>query len=151
MIEWTLKKLKIKDLKEHPKNPRSLSSEQGFQLQKSLENFGIAEKPIVNTDNMIIGGHQRLKILKKLKITEIDCWVPDRELTEREVDELNIRLNRNHGSFDYDMLANDWEVPDLLEWGFTMDDLDLGSEKEEKEKKDKPPKVCPHCGENIDA
>lgn len=151
MIEWTLESRKLKDLKEHPKNPRILTSEQGFQLQKSLERFGIVEKLIINTDNCVIGGHQRLKILKKMGVKEVECWVPNRTLDDGEVDELCIRLNRNHGLFDYEKLANEWDLPDLLDWGFTIDELDLGSEKEEKEKKDKPPKLCPHCGENIDA
>src|SRR6202034_439549 len=80
MIEWKLESRKLKDLKEHPKNPRILTSEQGFQLQKSLERFGLIEKLIINKDNCIIGGHQRLKLLNKMGIKEIDCWVPERIL-----------------------------------------------------------------------
>lgn len=151
MITWKLETRKIKDLKEHPKNPRQISQQQGIQLQNSLENFGIIEKPIINKDNMIIGGHQRLKMLKKMGIKEISCWIPDEELTEEQVDELCIRLNKNTGTFDEDVLGNSWEPGKLLEWGFETDEIfgkGLFASDEPKEKKKKT-KNCPHCGEEI--
>lgn len=126
MITWHLEKRKIKDLKPHPKNPRELSKDQERHLSVSIKKFGVAEKPVINTNGTIIGGHQRLRILKKDKIKEIECWVPDRELNTTEIDELNIRLNKNTGQWDYDILANQWDLKDLLEWGFTPDELDLG-------------------------
>jgi hypothetical protein len=76
--------------------------------------------------------------------------VPDRALLEREVDELNIRLNRNHGEFDYDILANSWDVPDLLDWGFNPEELELIAidplESEDKQEKKKKKHTCPSCG-----
>ncbi len=122
MIQWRLEKRKIKDLKPHPKNPRQLSKEQERHLSASLERFGLADKPIINTDNTIIGGHQRLRVFKKNN-AEVECWVPERPLSESEVDEFNIRLNKNTGDWDWDILANQWEITDLLEWGFTEQDL----------------------------
>jgi len=44
--------------------------------------------------------------------------VPETKLSDRDVEELNIRLNRNTGEWDWDILANEWEVEDLQEWGF---------------------------------
>jgi len=124
-MEWTIKKFKIKDLKEHPKNPRTLSKEQHKNLTDSLTKFGIAEKPICNIDGTIIGGHQRLKVLKDLGYKEIDCWIPKDPLTSDQVDELNIRLNKNTGEWDWDCLANEWDMDDLLEWGFSAEELGL--------------------------
>ena len=46
-------------------------------------------------------------------------------LTDKEVEELNIRLNKNTGNWDFDALANRFEVPDLLEWGFDERELQL--------------------------
>jgi site-specific DNA-methyltransferase (adenine-specific) len=85
------------------------------------------DKPIVNLDsaNTIIGGHQRKHVLESTGVKEIECWIPDRELTEREVEELNIRLNKNTGSWDFDVLANEFELDDLLEWGFDKKELDI--------------------------
>src|ERR1700730_5096860 len=119
MLQWHIETKKIKDLKKHPKNPRSINNQNYEHLRNSLFNFGLIEKPVVNVDGTIIGGHQRIEILKKEKIKEVDCWVPERQLEQKEVDEINIRLNRNHGAFDFEILANEWEIKDLMEWGFS--------------------------------
>lgn len=138
MIDWKLEKRKISDLKPNPKNPRRLSKHDAEHLEKSLERFGLIDKPIINPDGLIIGGHQRLSILGKKKGESIDCWVPDRTLSEKEVEELNIRLNRNTGEWDFDILANQWDLNDLLQYGFTEEELsvnieDLGGPAEDNE------------------
>ncbi len=132
-LTWTLEKRKVSSLKECSKNPRSLSKEQYAQLQDSIGIFGLIDKPIININGDIIGGHQRKKVLQRMKIKEVECWVPDRELTEKEVEELIIRLNKNTGEFDYDILANEWDINDLLSWGFDVQDFSL-NEKEEQQK-----------------
>ncbi len=153
MIKWTIETRKIKDLKPHPKNPRQLSKIEHSHLLISLEKFGLADKPIINLDDMIIGGHQRLKILKEMKIKEVEVLVPDRLLEEREVDELCIRLNKNTGEFDYELLANEWEVNDLIEWGFTSKDLDLFMDEMDDDNKEEGDKEegckCPTCGKKM--
>jgi len=73
----------------------------------------------------IIGGHQRKHVLEASGVKEIECWIPDRELSDKEVEELNIRLNKNTGSWDFDILANNFELEDLKEWGFEDRELDL--------------------------
>ena len=150
MITWVLKTILIKDLWEHPKNPRQISKDQFQHLTELIAKFGLIDKPIINLDKMIIGGHQRVKVLKKMKVKEVECWVPDHQLTEEEIDHLCIGLNLNQGSFDYDILGNQWEPLDLLKWGFTEEQL-LGSCKEtddssDKEKKQQQTKCCPNCG-----
>ena len=126
-INWTLRNFNLADLTDYYKNPRSLSEKEFKQLKTSLDKFGMIDKPIVNLDagNTIIGGHQRKHVLDASGVKECECWVPDRELTEREVEELNIRLNKNTGSWDFDVLANEFELDDLLEWGFDKGELDL--------------------------
>ncbi len=149
MIIWHLEFRKVSSLKNHPKNARTLSKLQAEHLQISLEKFGLIDKPIINLDGMIIGGHQRKRILKKLGIKEIECWVPDRELTEKEVDELNIRLNRNIGDWDFEILANEWDPVEIVEYGFDPIELlgCLDEEESEPEKEDKKKKTtCPSCG-----
>lgn len=122
-ISWHLEKRKISSLKDHHKNPRRLTQEQFKHLSYSLETFGIIDKPIINPDGLIIGGHQRKNVLKKLGIKEVECWVPSEALDEFQVDELNIRLNKNTGEWDFDVLANAWDCNDLLDWGFTAEEL----------------------------
>lgn len=152
MINWTLQKWKIKDLKPHPKNPRKLSKHDATNLRASIEKFGLIDKPIITKDGLIIGGHQRIQILKKMKQKEVVCYVPDKDLEPADVDELNIRMNRNKGDWDYDILANEWEESALFEAGFTKEELSLGEveQVEEKEQPDadgeKKKKTCPSCG-----
>ena len=148
MITWHIETRLIKDLKPHPKNPRQLSKDQARQLRKSIETFGLSDKPIINLDNTIIGGHQRISVLKTMKWKEVECWVPDRLINEKEAEELCIRLNRNHGAFDYDVLANEFDLSDLLEYGFSMEELELipTEELESKYKPKKKLKTCPSCG-----
>jgi hypothetical protein len=148
-MKWSLQSRKIKDLKAHPKNPRKLTKEQYKQLGESIAKFDLIDKPIVNHDNTIIGGHQRIEVLKKNKVCHVDCWVPDEPIQEKDVEELMLRLNRNHGEFDYDILANSFEVPDLIDYGFTVTEMDLlleHVETEEQEPTKKKKKECPNCG-----
>lgn len=151
---WTLKTIKIDDLKEYYKNPRSLTEKQKNDLKKSLDKYGVIDKPIINQDMILIGGHQRYYVLREFGHKEIECWYPDRMLSDKEVEELNIRLNKNIGDWDFDILANEWEMDDLSNWGFS--DKDLGIEVEEEKESDekisvpKEKDTCPHCGKEID-
>lgn len=151
MIDWVLKKLKISTLSEHPKNPRRLTKEQHKHLKESLTRFGVAEKPICNTDGMIIGGHQRLKVLKEMGYKEVECWVAKEALTQEQVDELCLRLNKNTGEWDYETLANEFNVDDLVEWGFSAEDLGIDLSPLEDEKKNPDAEVkegtCSKCGQ----
>lgn len=126
-INWTLRTFRLDELTDYYKNPRSLSEKEFKQLKTSLDKFGMIDKPIVNLDsaNTIIGGHQRKHVLEATGVKECECWLPDRELSEKEVEELNIRLNKNTGSWDFDTLANEFELDDLLDWGFDKGELDL--------------------------
>lgn len=148
MIKWHLETRPIKELSPHASNPRKLTKEQHAQLKTSLDKFGLIDKPIITPEGQILGGHQRIRILKEEGVKELECWVPDRDMTETEVDELLIRLNKNTGEFDWDDLANSFEVVDLLDWGFTADDLHIDIEDDEDKPKKKE-KVCPHCGETL--
>ncbi|HQC64815.1 MAG TPA: DNA modification methylase [Anaerolineaceae bacterium] len=128
-LTWHNEKRKIKDLVPYVANPRQITDKQAKDLKASLDKFGLAEPITINTDNTIIGGHQRKKILENLVGVdpdyEVDVWVPDRELSIDEMRELNVRLNKNVAGWDFDTLANNFELDDLLDWGFEKSDLDL--------------------------
>lgn len=146
-IVWTLEKRKLKDLKPFEKNPRKLTDDQAKHLQASLDRFGLIDRPFINLDGTIIGGHQRIKLLGRVK--ELEVMVPSRMLTEKEVEELNIRHNKNTGEFDWDILANEFEMEDLLEYGFTPTNFEMpkiGIEEEEETKKEE---VCPACNQKV--
>lgn len=124
---WTLEKRKINELRLNEKNPRKLSKVQAEHLQRSMEKFGLCQPIIINCDGTIIGGHQRIRILTKTGHKEVDVYVPDSPLSEKEADELSVRLNKNTGSWDFDLLANQWDPEDLVDWGFSMEELHLES------------------------
>tara|TARA_R100001443_G_scaffold83_3_gene276 strand:- start:468 stop:959 length:492 start_codon:yes stop_codon:yes gene_type:complete len=124
----------IKDLKPATYNPRQISTKQYKDLKASIEKFGLVDPIIVNKDMTVIGGHQRLKICKELKHIEIDCVVLD--LIKEEERELNIRLNKNTGDFDLDILANEFDIDELVDWGFKHIDLDINIDKIEEDKED---------------
>ena len=124
-LEWHNEKRKVNDLIPYDRNPRLLTEKQAEDLRRSLEKFGLVEIPAIDTDNRIIAGHQRMKIMQLLERgnEEIDVRVPNRKLTDEEFDEYLIRSNRNVGSWDYDSLANNFEMNDLVDWGFDRDML----------------------------
>ena len=117
----------IKDLKPATYNPRQISTKQYNDLKASVKKFGLVDPIIVNKDMTVIGGHQRLKICKELKHIEIDCVVLD--LSKEEERELNIRLNKNTGEFDMDILANEFDIDQLIDWGFKHIDIGLNIDK----------------------
>ena len=125
MINWRTEKRKISELKPFPGNPRKANDKEWKDLNKSLDRFNVASPLIINTDNTVIGGNFRLKVLKEKGVDEVDVRVPDRPLNRKEAEELNVRLNKNTGQWDYDLLANFDE--DLL--------VDSGFEEQELEKK----------------
>jgi len=115
-------------------NPRQLTKEQHKDLTDSIKRFGLVDPLIVNTHkerkNILVGGHQRLKIAQELNIKDIPCV--EVKLTPAKERELNIRLNKNSGEWDYDALANNFDVENLTEWGFTDDELQFYDDEPEQ-------------------
>ena len=124
----------LKDLKPAEYNPRKANAKQEGHLKASLEKFGVVEPVIVNCnkdrENIIVGGHFRVRELKKLGYKEVDCVIVDLSLEDEK--ELNIRLNANTGDFDWDLLANNFEIEELNEWGLEVPDMEV-EELEAKE------------------
>lgn len=154
-ITWSLEKRKLKELTAFHKNPRKITKVQGEHLKKSIDKFGLIDRPFINRDGIIIGGHQRINVMGMKPNDEIEVMVPSRLLDNSEVEELNVRHNANHGEFDQDILANEFELDDLVNWG--LEELKVISETlmmveeepEDDKKKKKKEKLCPHCGLGI--
>jgi DNA modification methylase len=115
-------------------NPRQLTKDQHSQLKDSIKRFGLVDPLIVNKNkerkNILVGGHQRLRIAKELGINKIPCVEVDLNIDQEK--ELNIRLNKNVGEWDYDSLANYFDVGELMDWGFTDDELQFYEEEPEQ-------------------
>lgn len=112
-VRWKNETRRLEDLLPMPCNPRRLTDEQRTQLGESLGRFGLADPIVVNRSGAVIGGHQRLKVLADAGVETVDVRVPDRDLSPEEEQELNLRLNKNGGEWDPDLLADHYQ-PDLL-------------------------------------
>lgn len=134
-ISWTYEERDINELVENEDNPRVLSKRRAKELKKSLRKFGICQPIVIQPDGKVIGGHQRLKTLKLLGVSSIHVAVPSRNLSREEFNELTLRLNKNVGDWDYDLLANNWDYDLLIEAGFTEAELHSDVIPEEKPKK----------------
>ena len=145
----------VKDLIHAEYNPRQISEVQFTALCDSIKRFGFVDPIIINTHpdrkNIVIGGHQRIRAAETLGIKKVPCV--ELKLTYDMERELNIRLNKNTGAFDFDLLGNHFEIPELKEWGF--EDWELpgpidpdDSEPNEKELDEnlETNNTCPKCG-----
>jgi len=124
-LKWHTEQRIINDLIPYKENPRTITEKQKNDLEESLKRFNLMSIPVINTDNTIISGHQRMKILQLLGRgnEEIDVRVPNRKLTKKEFKEANLRENKNLGSWDWDILA-DFDEELLLDVGFNEEELE---------------------------
>lgn len=114
----------IQDLKPCPWNPRKWDETAKSQLRESLKRFGFVDPVIVNNHpdrmNIIVGGHFRWTVAKELGFIEVPVVYVS--LTEDKERELNLRLNRNTGEWDYTLLK-EFNTSLLLDVGFDNNDL----------------------------
>jgi DNA modification methylase len=119
-LSWHTEQRKVSDLIPNENNPRKMSEKQAEELKKSLETFNLAEIPAINTDNKIVAGHMRVATLQLLGRGDetIDVRVPNRKLTDKEYKEYLLRSNQNRGDWDWDLLANNFDINELIGAGF---------------------------------
>lgn len=101
------KKLKIDLLVPADYNPRKKLKPGDAEFEKiknSINEFGYVDPVIVNKDLTVIGGHQRISVLKTLGYEEIDCVIIDVDKTKEKA--LNIALNKITGEWNKELLAD---------------------------------------------
>lgn len=107
-------------------NPRKHDEVATEQLKQSIQRFGLVDPIIVNfapdRKNIIIGGHFRWEIAKELGFETVPVVYVDIPDLNKEK-ELNLRLNKNTGEFDWDLLAK-FDESFLADVGFSSDELD---------------------------
>ena len=124
-FDSNIKKMKLKDIKPNPNNPRVLRDDKFQKLKQSITEFPkmLSLRPmVIDENNVVLGGNMRLRALQELGFTDIeDAWVKrSRDLTEEEKKRFVITDNVSFGEWDWDTLANDWEVVDLEAWGLNI-------------------------------
>lgn len=126
VTDITTVKVNVSELKPALYNPRKWSDSATAQLKESIERFGLIDPILVNGSkerkNVVIGGHFRLKVAKDLGFKEVPVVYVDIPDEDREK-ELNIRLNKNTGSWDYSLLS-EFDEKLLSDIGFESEELD---------------------------
>jgi hypothetical protein len=114
--------VKIKDIKNNPNNPRIIKDDKFKKLVASIREFPkmLEIRPIVVNDDMIVlGGNMRLKAIKELGLTEAPV-IKISDLTDEQQRQFIIKDNAGFGEWDWNMLANEWDVEDLDKWGLDL-------------------------------
>jgi DNA modification methylase len=121
----TIEQIDISLLNPAPYNPRQFSDQEYKHLKESIQKFGIVDTILANgapgRKNIIIGGHFRLRVAKDLGFTKVPVVyinIPEIEIEK----ELNVRLNKNLGAWDLDLLA-DFDKDILKDIGFTSQEI----------------------------
>ncbi len=132
-----------------PKNPRTLKGAKFEKLKKSIsenpEMLNLRELlvyPFTEPDNsvnemkvkyIVIGGNMRFLACKDLGIEEVPCKVIPSSTPLHSLKAYVIKDNNAFGEWDFDLLANEWDLQDLKDWG-----LDVNFSIDEPENAQKP-------------
>lgn len=112
----------IKFIHQNPDNPRVVKDYKFKKLVRSIIEFPqmLELRPIVvNEDFVVLGGNMRLKACIEAQIKDVPVLVAD-TLTKKQQQQFIIKDNSNFGEWDWDMLANTWDVDELKEWGLDV-------------------------------
>ena len=132
--------MRISQLKSNPNNPRLIKDDKFKKLVTSLRDFPemMEKRPMVcgtDADGKLypLGGNMRLKALQELKYKEIpDAWIMlADEWSEEKRKEFTIKDNVGFGEWDWDTLANEWNVEELTEWGLDIPNFEIEPTEDE--------------------
>jgi hypothetical protein len=122
----SIKIVDIKTVKPNPSNPRYIKDHKFTQLVKSIRHFPemLQLRPIVvDADNIVLGGNMRLKACIEAGLKEVPIIVAS-ELTDEQQKEFIIKDNVGFGEWDWEQLANEWEIEQLVDWGLDIPNID---------------------------
>lgn len=146
---WSTEKRLVSDLINLKKNPRKITENAFNKLKERIIQRGFHDVIKIDIDNTILSGNQRKRALTDLGITEVNVLVSNRKLTNDEVDIIVLESNRNDGEFDFEILANEFDMGILKDVGFSEIELGFNIDKiasdlidEDKESKEV---TCPNC------
>ena len=115
----------INEIKPNPNNPRIIKDIKFKQLVKSIQDFPqmLELRPIViDENNMVLGGNMRLKACIEAGLKDVPVKQA-KDLTEEQKKEFIVKDNVGYGEWDWDDLANNWDVEELTEWGLDIPDF----------------------------
>ena len=115
-------KVSISQVKTNPNNPRLIKDDKFKKLVSSIKEFPemLEIRPIVvDNDNIVLGGNMRLRACKEAGLKEVHIIKAD-QLTEKQQREFIIKDNVGFGEWDWDDIANGWNVEQLKTYGLDM-------------------------------
>jgi len=108
-------------------NPRKITDKELNDLVDSFKSIGTLEPAVINMHpdrlNTIISGHQRIKAFKSMGNTEYPCY--EVSMTYEKEREANVRMNKNTGDWDFELLGSEFEKDELEAWGFDSEIDDI--------------------------
>ena len=127
-----MEKLNIAAINPNEENPRFITDAKFKKLVKSIKDFPemLEARPLViDEDNVVLGGNMRLKALKaagvfEIPVKRVEGW------TAKQKKEFIIKDNLGYGEWDWELVANIWEVEEIAEWGLDIPQFgveDLGN------------------------
>ena len=130
--------VKLSVIKSNPSNPRSIKDEKFEKLKQSIKDFPqmMELRPMVVDETMtLLGGNMRFKALQDLGYKEIpENWLKKAsELTEEQKKEFIIKDNVGFGEWEWEQLANEWDVEQLAEWGLDIPDYAIAPPEAEED------------------
>ena len=132
-IEWTTEK--ISNLKSNPNNPRIIKDDKFHKLVKSIKDFPemLEIRPIVvNSEMIVLGGNMRLKAAKEAGLKEVPI-IKAQNLSIEQQNEFIIKDNVSGGEWDFDILANEWDNEQLVDWGLDIPNFEVDEVLEAEE------------------
>ena len=115
--EWPIKRVAISDLRPYERNPRTISPQAFERLKNKIAEVGFNVPLIATHDLRLIGGHQRLRALTEMGMTEINVSVAPYEMTDKQFKAAVINDNISDGEWDIDILEEDFETYELEAFG----------------------------------
>jgi hypothetical protein len=118
--------MNINEIKPNPNNPRIIKDIKFKQLVKSIQDFPqmLELRPIViDENNMVLGGNMRLKACIEAGLTDVPV-IHANNLSEEKKKEFIVKDNVGYGEWNWDDLANEWNIDELTEWGLDIPNFD---------------------------
>jgi len=118
--------MNINEIKPNPNNPRIIKDIKFKQLVKSIQDFPqmLELRPIViDENNMVLGGNMRLKACLEAGLTDVPV-IHANNLSEEKKKEFIVKDNVGYGEWNWDDLANEWNIDELTEWGLDIPNFD---------------------------
>lgn len=130
-----MKKVNIAAIKPNEENPRFITDAKFKKLVKSIKEFPemLETRPLVVDENMVVlGGNMRLKALKSAGVFEVPVHQV-KGWSEDQKKEFIIKDNLGYGEWDWDMVANGWDIQTLNDWGLDIPQFETYDEEIEEE------------------